>query len=133
MNILPGGLAGIRWGKSIIADFAYNAYVKGLKEIPLSTRVPTQVWSQLEQFMREEKLDKSAAVRKLLWIGLEGWRQKRALEALAEGKVTFMKAAEIAGLDVWDFVELVKQSEIVWVKASQRRLEQDIRAAMAEQ
>lgn len=92
-----------------------------------------QVWSQLEQFMREEKLDKSAAVRKLLWIGLEGWRQKRALEALAEGKVTFMKAAESAGLDAWDFAELVKRSEIVWVKASQRRVEQDIRAAMAEQ
>jgi predicted HTH domain antitoxin len=83
--------------------------------------------------MREEKLDKSAAVRKLLWIGLEGWRQKRALETLAEGKVTFMKAAESAGLDAWDFAELVKRSEIVWVKASQRRVEQDIRAAMAEQ
>jgi predicted HTH domain antitoxin len=83
--------------------------------------------------MREEKLDKSAAVRKLLWIGLEGWRQKRALEALAEGKATFMKAAEIAGLDAWDFAELVKRSEIVWVKASQRRVEQDILAAMAEQ
>ena len=103
-----------------------------MKEIPLSTRVPKQVWSELEQFMDEEKLDKSAAVRKLLWIGLEGWRQKKALEALAEGKATFMKAAEIAGVDVWDFAELVKRSEIVWVKASQQRLEQDIRAAMAE-
>lgn len=104
----------------------------GLKEIPLSTRVPKQVWSELEQFMREERLDKSAAVRKLLWIGLEGWRQKRALETLAEGKATFMKAAEIAGLNVWDFAELVKRSEIVWVDASQRRVEEDIRAAMAE-
>jgi predicted HTH domain antitoxin len=131
MGLMAWRVAG--GGKSLIADFAYNAYVKALKEIPLSTRVPMQVWSQLEQFMREEKLDKSAAVRKLLWIGLEGWRQKRALEALAEGNVTFMKAAEIAGLDVWDFAELVKRSEMVWVKPSQRRLEQDIRAAMAEQ
>ena len=49
------------WSKSLIADFAYNAYVSGLKEIPLSTRVPKQVWSELEQFMREERLDKSAA------------------------------------------------------------------------
>ena len=103
-----------------------------MKEIPLSTRVPKQVWSELEQFMREERLDKSAAVRKLLWIGLEGWRQKRALEALAEGKATFMKAAEIAGLNVWDFAELVKRSQVVWVDASQRRVEEDIRGAMAE-
>ena len=103
-----------------------------MKEIPLSTRVPKQVWSELEQFMREERLDKSAAVRKLLWIGLEGWRQKRALETLAEGKATFMKAAEIAGLNVWDFAELVKRSQVVWVDASQRRVEEDIRAAMAE-
>jgi hypothetical protein len=119
-------------GKCLIADFAYKPYVRTLKEIPLSTRVPKQVWSELEQFMREEKLDKSAAVRKLLWVGLEGWRQRRALQALAEGRATFMKAAEIAGLNVWDFAELVKRSEIVWVKASQQRIEQDIRSAMAE-
>ena len=106
--------------------------MRTLKEIPLSTRVPKQVWSELEQFMREEKLDKSAAVRKLLWIGLEGWRQRRALQALAEGRATFMKAAEIAGLNVWDFADLVERSEIVWVKASQQRIEQDIRSAMAE-
>ena len=119
-------------GKCLIADFAYKPYVRTLKEIPLSTRVPKQVWSELEQFMREEKLDKSAAVRKLLWVGLEGWRQRRALQALAEGRATFMKATEIAGLNVWDFAELVKRSEIVWVKASQQRIEQDIRSAMAE-
>lgn len=81
--------------------------------------------------MREEKLDKSAAVRKLVWIGLEGWRQKRALEALAEGKATFMKAVEISGLNVWDFAELVKRSEIVWVRSSQQSIKQDILAALA--
>jgi hypothetical protein len=66
--------------QSLIVDIAYNAYVRRLKGIPLSTKVPEQVWSEVEQFMREEKLDKSAAVEKLLWAGLERWRQSRALD-----------------------------------------------------
>jgi len=102
-----------------------------LKQVALSTRVPKEVRVQLEENMQEEKVDRSAAVRKLLSAGLDEWRRKRALDLLASGKATFMKAAQIAGLNVWDFAELVKQSDVVWVKSPRQNIEGDIHAALA--
>lgn len=86
----------------------------------LSTRVSGEVEKELEEFMRAEKLEKSPAVRKLLRVGLEEWRKQRSLELLERGEVTFNRAAEIAGLDVWSFVDLVKRSDINWIKSVEK-------------
>jgi len=45
-------------------------------------------------FMKEESLERSASIRKLLAEGLQHWKEQRALENFQEGKVTFLKAAE---------------------------------------
>jgi predicted HTH domain antitoxin len=94
----------------------------------ISTRVPEELEEGIEEFMRAEKLEKSAAVRKLLRTGLEEWRQRRALVLLERGEVTFTKAAEIAGLDVWSFADLVKRSGAIWIK-SVEGIKADIKAA----
>lgn len=39
-----------------------------------------------------------------------------ALELLRERKITFNKTAEIAGLSLWEFADLVKQYKIEWIK-----------------
>ncbi len=39
-----------------------------------------------------------------------------ALKLLADGETTVSKAAEIAGMDIWSFIEKIKKSKIVWVK-----------------
>ncbi|GEM_PF-4927681 len=39
-----------------------------------------------------------------------------ALNLLVDGKATISKAAEIAGIDVWAFIEEIKKSKIIWVK-----------------
>ncbi len=41
---------------------------------------------------------------------------RNALKLLEEGKTTVSKAAEIAGIDIWSFIEKLKNSKIVWVK-----------------
>ena len=65
--------------------------------------------------MREEHLEKSAALRKLMHLGLERYRQERALRLLAERKATLSRAAEIAKLSIWEMLELVRERRIVWV------------------
>jgi len=65
--------------------------------------------------MREERIDRSAALRKLLHIGADEYRRRKALEALAAGKVSFGEAAEMAGLTLWEFRDLVKTRRIHWV------------------
>lgn len=81
----------------------------------ISARVPDEFEEELEEYLESEKLDRSTGIRKLLAEGLEEWRQERALEKLKEGEVTFSKAAELAGLNVWEFAQLAKEHEITWV------------------
>jgi len=86
----------------------------------LSTRVSTEVKKDLEEFMRAEKLEQSSAVRRLLRAGLEEWKKRRSLELLGRGEVTFNKAAELAGMDVWSFADLVRKSGITWISSVEK-------------
>lgn len=65
--------------------------------------------------MYEEHVEKSSAVRRLLYEALRKWRVEYALKLLSEGRVTISKAAQIAGVDIWEFITKVKESKIVWV------------------
>lgn len=92
----------------------------------ISTRVSDELEEELERFLEEEKLDRSTAVRKLLAEGLEEWRKDRAVRKLEAGEVSFSKAAELAGVSVWDFAVLVQEREITWVGSD--ALEDDLSA-----
>jgi predicted HTH domain antitoxin len=81
----------------------------------ISARVPDELEAELDAYLEDENLDRSTAVRKLLSEGLEEWRRERALDQLAAGSITFSKAAELAGLSVWDFAQLAKEHDITWV------------------
>jgi predicted HTH domain antitoxin len=87
-----------------------------MTEINISTRIPKQLEKALENYMKVEHLEKSAAVRKLLFESLQEWREEYALELLAKGKVTVSKGAEIAGMNIWEFISRIKESKIQWVK-----------------
>ena len=82
----------------------------------LSVRIPDDMEAGLKEVAKEERLEQpSEAARKVLSIGLERWQQERALHQLAEGKVSFSKAAQLARMNVWDFAKLVKEKKITWV------------------
>jgi predicted HTH domain antitoxin len=84
----------------------------------ISARVPDELEAELEAYLEDENLDRSTAIRKLLAEGLQEWRRDRALEQLEAGRVTFSKAAELAGLSVWDFAQLAKDRDITWVSGA---------------
>ncbi|NJD51468.1 MAG: hypothetical protein FIB07_01215 [Candidatus Methanoperedens sp.] len=69
----------------------------------------------------------------LLWKCL--WRRGSEIEilmtlkSLEDGKVTFLKAAEMAGMNVWDFANILREESIVWIK-SQRLIRQDLDDAL---
>ncbi|QCC46912.1 UPF0175 family protein [Halobellus limi] len=92
----------------------------------VSARVPDDVESELEAYLDAEKLDRSTAIRKLLSEGLEQWRREQALERLDAGDVSFNRAAEIAGLSVWDFAQLVEERDVTWV--AEEHLDDDLEA-----
>ena len=100
-----------------------------MSEISISARIPKNVFQELETFMKEESLEKSASIRKLLAEGLQHWKEQRALKSLEEGKVTYLKAAQMAGVSAWDFADIVRESGIVWIR-SRKNILSDIEKAL---
>jgi predicted HTH domain antitoxin len=81
----------------------------------ISARVPDELEAELSEYLEEENLDRSTAVRKLLSEGLDEWQRDRALDKLEEGTISFSSAADLAGMSVWDFAQLAKERDITWV------------------
>lgn len=81
----------------------------------ISARLPDELEAELDAYLNEENLDRSTAVRKLLSEGLEAWRREQALEQLSAGTISFSRAAELAGMSVWDFAQLAKDRDVTWV------------------
>jgi predicted HTH domain antitoxin len=81
----------------------------------ISARVPDELEAELEAYLEEERLDRSTAIRKLLSESLEDWRIDHALGQLEQGELTVSRAAEIAGIDVWELVTHARDRDITWV------------------
>jgi len=62
-----------------------------------------------------------------LEIGISEWRKRTALELLRDGRVTFVKAAKLAKMDIWDFADLVKDRRVEWVRFPAADLEEEVR------
>lgn len=86
-----------------------------MTEVNISTRIPMVLEKELKKYMDIEHLEKSAAVRRLLFKALEKWKVEYALKLLSEYKITISKGAEIAGMNLWEFMDKVKESKIQWV------------------
>ena len=56
-------------------------------------------------------------------------RVQVALELLQKRKVTFAKAAEMAGVSLWEFADLVKHSNVEWVKYKPEEVEKEAQRA----
>jgi len=97
-----------------------------MTEVNISARIPGKLEKELEDYMKTEHLEKSVAVRRLLIKSLKEWKEEYALKLLAEGRTTVSRAAEIAGMDIWSFISLIKNTKTPWVK--DRIVEKDLEA-----
>jgi predicted HTH domain antitoxin len=75
----------------------------------VSTRVPDNMAKDLEEIEKEEKTDRATVVRKLLAKAIAEWKLERALTLYRDGGITLWKAAKIAGLSLWEMVEIVRK------------------------
>ena len=95
----------------------------------LSTRVGRETEEELRFYMRAEKVDKATAMRKLLELGVQGWRREMAVQLLREGKATVWRAATVAGVPLWDFISLLDERKIILPIRGSDVID-DVRAAM---
>ncbi len=98
----------------------------------IATRVPKEIDDFLTKIMKEEKLDKSTTTRRILELGIAEWRRERAIELLRNGKATLAKVAEIAGISIYEMIELVKEKRIDYIHITAEELEEDLKLLESE-
>jgi len=89
----------------------------------LSVKIDREMARLLEEVAREEGTEKSPAARKLLALGAKQWRVERAVGLVIAGKVSVWKASEVAGTSLREFLEVLSERKIPWVKIPPRELE----------
>jgi predicted HTH domain antitoxin len=75
-----------------------------MASVTISTRLDPEDVKILQSLADLSGFDRSTLVKSLLRRGMKELRLDHAAEALRKEKVTLSRAAELAGLDVWDFI-----------------------------
>ena len=74
----------------------------------IATRVDRRLYSRIEKIQDDIQADRSETIRRLIEEGAKHYELDKAMRLLRDGKVTVSKAAEIAGLSIWDIVETMR-------------------------
>lgn len=78
----------------------------------LTGRVHRRQIDILDRISKEEKIDRSAALRKILDIGLREYMKRRAVEDYRRGKLSIGKAAENADTSIAEFYKILSDEGI---------------------
>lgn len=92
----------------------------------IAARVDKKVERSISDIMKTDGLDKSSTLRKLLEKGINQWRLERSIDALKSGKASLSKAAEIAGISLYEMVDIAREKKIDYIHISKADLEEDI-------
>lgn len=78
----------------------------------ITGRVPKKQVEQLNKISKEEGIDRSTALRKVLGIGLREYSRERALDRYHRGKISIGKAAQEAGVSVFEIYDILEAAKI---------------------
>lgn len=80
----------------------------------LNIRIPKKLAQELETLAEVEHVAKIDMARQLLWEGIARRKQERAFKLYEQGQVSKSRAAEMAGLSLWEFMEVVEHRGVRW-------------------
>ena len=78
----------------------------------VSVRLPEEDLKISEQKTKEEKMAKATALKQMLALGIKQYQLARAVERYGRGKTSLGKAAEEAGLTVWEMMDCLKEKGV---------------------
>jgi predicted HTH domain antitoxin len=83
------------------------------REQMVGSRLPEELLKDLEMIEKLEQTDRSTAVRKLLYRAVGEWKREYYAKQYGEGKISLAKAAEQAGVSLWEMMDYTRQKKIV--------------------
>ncbi|MGE0826476.1 MAG: UPF0175 family protein [Candidatus Binatia bacterium] len=97
----------------------------------LNLRIPKKQARELAALAEAEHVAKIDMARQLLWEGIARRKQEVALKLYEQRQVSKGRAAEIAGLSLWEFTDLVTQRGTRW-DYSVEDAKQELRRVLSE-
>ena len=82
------------------------------KEQMVGTRLPYELVRDLEKIEGAEQSDRSTTVRKLLYKAISEWKLEHYSRLYGEGKLTLARAAQEAGVSLWEMTDYTRQRKI---------------------
>ena len=79
----------------------------------IGIRLDNDFLKKIEVLSKEETLDRSSIIRKLVYLGYKNFVKNKALQKYLQGRITFSEAAYQSGLIVWEMQQyLVEEGAI---------------------
>lgn len=82
------------------------------KSVQINLRVPDEVVTELDALAAQEHLSRIDLARQILLEGLARRKSDLALRLYREGKVSLARAAEIAGVSLWEMMDRIEQAGV---------------------
>jgi len=93
----------------------------------ISLRLPRETIKKLRELADKEGKDRSTLIREILENGVKEKSVEQAVELYRLGQVTGWKAAQLAGVSLWNFYKALGEKGIL-LQYSEHDLEEDLKA-----
>ncbi|MGQ4914563.1 MAG: UPF0175 family protein [Candidatus Asgardarchaeia archaeon] len=93
----------------------------------INVRVDKQLIKDLDDIAKDEKTDRASIIRQILAEVVQKRKMKKAIELYRKGLISLEKAAEIAGVSLWDMIEFKSELKVPYINS-----EEDIIAEIIE-
>lgn len=92
----------------------------------ITTRLPDEFVIKINAIAKQEGLDVSTVMRKLLANAIKEWKIEQAFEKYKNGEFSFGQTIKFAEISPWDFPDLLKQKGMC-VNYDSEELEKDLK------
>lgn len=82
------------------------------KQVQINLRVPNEVATDLDTLAEQEHLSRVDVARQILLDGLTQRKHALALRLYQEDKYSKSRAAEIAGISLWEMIDLIEEASL---------------------
>jgi len=99
--------------------------------VQINIRVPDAIAAELDDLAQREQSTRIVLARQILVEGIAGRKQDAALRLYTEGKVSKARAAELAGVSLWEMMAAIDAAAVPSGYSLQEAVE-DVRRLIAQ-
>ena len=97
-----------------------------MKEKLTTIRLSIDLDKELEKLAKLKDTDKSKLIRDLIILGIREKKLQESLSLYSKGKISLWKSARLAGLSLWEMMEIIAERKVP-MPYSIRELEEDLK------